>query len=401
MTRDIYPIDGFCSISCRGLDDGQYKITRLYLDDSLPQSADDSNPWRDWDSIPLRTGGFLGKVIARGEPQYFPDFEIADDPVLGDAMAKFRSCAAFPVYDNGNAINWAISFRYDTDAFSMDAFVHWLTTINLHGRATKNLVTIQKIEQLNNQLARQLERVARIQQSLLPERTPSIPGLNIATSYLTSDDSGGDYYDFFDLGADRWGIFIGDVSGHGAGAATVTAMANALLHAQPDWIRGPAETLAWLNEHMSAKRIESSFMTAFYGIYDAGSRTLVGANAGHPAPRKMTPDAGNTIPVAHASVPPLGVLDQITPEETSVRLDLGETIVLYTDGITEAFSGDNAREMFGLNRLDNTLGGCTGEPSCVIDSIHTALHAHTGVMTRDDDQTIVAIKAIERNDCDG
>lgn len=401
MTREIYPIDGFCSISRRGLKKGEYKVTRAFFDGSLPQAADDNNPWRDWAKIPIQTGGFIGEIIADDEPQVFPHIEITGDPVFGDALAKFGSCAALPVFDQGEALNWAFSFRHGADAFTNDAYIHWLMTINLHGRATKNLVTIGEVEKLNSQLASQLERVARIQQSLLPERTPTIPGLNIATSYLTSNESGGDYYDFLDLGSDRWGIFIGDVSGHGAGAATVTAMANALLHAQPADMDGPADTLAWLNKHMAAKRIESNFMTAFYGVYDASSRTLVGSNAGHPAPRKMFPDSGAISPIVGASVPPLGVLEKIKPEETSVPLSLGETIVLYTDGVTEAFGGDGSRMMFGLDRLDATLSDCTGDPPCVIDSIHAALHAHTGAMTRDDDQTIVAFKVTPRTDTDG
>ncbi len=401
MTRDLHPLDGFCSISRRGLKDGQYKITRAFLDGSLPQTAEESNPWRDWDSIPIQTGGFIGEILAQDEPQYFPEFSVANDPVFGDTLARFGSCAAFPVFDNGEAINWAISFRYGADAFTNDSFIHWLTTINLHGRATKNLVTIGEVEALNTQLAQQLERVARIQQSLLPERTPRIPGLNIATSYLTSNESGGDYYDFFDLGDHRWGIFIGDVSGHGAGAATVTAMANALLHAQPTGVDGPAETLAWLNGHMSAKRIESNFMTAFYGVYDANDRTLIAANAGHPAPRKMCPAEGQISSISGASVPPLGVIDQIVPTETEIKLDEGETLVMYTDGITESFGGNDGRTMFGLEGLDASLEYCTGEPTCVIDSIHSALFEHTGLMTRDDDQTIVAIKGVGRDGHDG
>ncbi|MCB9849011.1 MAG: PP2C family protein-serine/threonine phosphatase [Phycisphaeraceae bacterium] len=392
LTRELHPIDGFCSVSRRGLGDGQYKITRAYLKGDLPTEQDTANPWRDWNKLELHRGGFIGEVIARDEPQYFPDLNISDDPVLGDAIAGFGTCAAFPVFDDGEALNWAFSFQRKSDGIPIESFIHWLLTINLNGRATKNLVTIQEVEKLNNQLAAQLERVARIQQSLLPERTPCIPGLAIATSYLTSNESGGDYYDFFDLGSGRWGVFIGDVSGHGAGAATVTAMANALLHAQPPDMGGPADTLAWLNKHMAAKRIESSFMTAFYGVYDANDRTFTGANAGHPAPRQMQPRASATIPIVGASAPPLGVLERIMPEETVVPLGLGDTLVLYTDGVTEAFGGADGRTMFGLSRLDATLSACTGEPPCVIDSIHAALHAHTGAMTRDDDQTIVALK---------
>lgn len=392
LTRDIHPVDGFCSVSRRGLEPGQYKVTRAYVDGALPDGKNDDNPWRDWDALDVHTGGFIGEVISGGDPVYIPELDITGDPVLGDRLAKFGSCAAFPVFDSGEDINWAFTFLTGKDAVPQDAFIHWLLTINLNGRATKNLVTLQQVEALNNQLAHQLERVARIQQSLLPEQTPFIPGLQIATSYLTSDESGGDYYDFFDLGKNLWGIFIGDVSGHGAGAATVTAMANALLHAQPSGMESPARTLAWLNKHMSAKRIESNFMTAFYGVYDANNRTFTGANAGHPAPRKMRPDAKEMKPIVHASAPPLGVLEEITPDEEVITLDRGETLVFYTDGITEAFGGPDGRTMFGLPGLDATLGGCSGEPPCVIDSIHTALLAHTGAMTRDDDQTIVALK---------
>lgn len=388
--RRLQHTNGYIALSVRGLPPGQYRITRQWL--STGPEPEWRDVWRAGEAIPVRAGGFLGEVIATPEPKLYHDLDVRRDPVLGDALAGLGSALAVPLFDGGRVQNWGLAFRTEPRGFSPADLEDFLTRGNLVGGMVKGLVNARRIEELNDRLAGQLQEIATIQQSLLPERIPSIPGLSIATSYLTSNVAGGDYYDFFDMGQGRWGALVADVSGHGAGAATVVAMLHAILHDIPESARDPAAMLAHANRQLVAKRFESNFVTAFVGMFDESRRMFTYANAGHNRPQLRT-RRGEVREIDGAASLPLGILDDPGYEQTDLRLEPGATVLLYTDGVTEAFSPPPEREMFGTQRLAGALEGCSGEPPCVIESVHAKLYDHTRSRDRADDQTLVAIRA--------
>ncbi|MFG0326191.1 MAG: PP2C family protein-serine/threonine phosphatase [Phycisphaerales bacterium JB037] len=387
----VNPSDYYISLSVRGLEPGEYKITRRVSPELFERIPDDRiNPWRDWNQLPVHTGGFLGELIDAGEPRLFNHLRIENDPVLADEIAPFGSCVARPIFDQGKALNWALNFRRDPEGYAPDDLVDALLIANLVGTTTRNMLEYQRNQQLADALRAQFEQVARVQQSLLPRRVPTIPGLKIATSYLTSDQAGGDYYDFFKLPDNQWGILIADVSGHGAAAATVMAMLHAILHGYegPDF--DPATIIGYANRRLLHAEIENTFVTAFLGVYDPDNATLTYARSGHNPPRLKDGSSGSIRALDGAGSIPLGITDDIAQPVDRVTFNPGDTLVLYTDGITEAFNPE--RQMFGTDGLDATLLDCSGDPDCVIDSVHSALFRHTGVRTRDDDQTLVALR---------
>jgi sigma-B regulation protein RsbU (phosphoserine phosphatase) len=297
-------------------------------------------------------------------------------------------------------LNWNFQFKRDPEGFTEKDLEEQLLQVNLFGSMTKNLVSLEQNRKLNARLQAQFEEVARVQQALLPKANPQIPGLVFATSYLTSEQAGGDYYDFFELSGGRWGILIADVAGHGPGAATVMAMLHAILHAHPGINDGPAAVLEYANERLYAAQMEQSFVTAIFAVYDPATRVMTYARAGHPPLRIKDTRTGEVCVVTGDGGVPLGILEREGLEQHEVRLVPGQTVVFYTDGITEAFDGD--RRMFGTDGLDAALKKCTGEPDCVVDSVHAALFEHTGSRSRDDDQTLVVFKVIdERGHKDG
>lgn len=387
-------LDGYVGISRRGLPPDQYKITRRMLGrDQFERN--DVNPWLSWNDLPTHQGGFIGELISRPEPKLIDQLFLRNDPVFADDLAGFGSAMLTPLFDQGEALNWSLSLRRSPSAFTPADIEEFLMRGNVIGRMTRTLVIQQEIERLNERLQNQLDQIAAIQQSLIPNRLPDIPGLSIAASYLTSNEAGGDYYDFFPLSDGTWGFCVADVSGHGAGAATVVAMMNAILHGSEEKHRGPAAVARHLNQQLSAKRIESNFVTALFGSWDPGERRLRLTNAGHhPPTRRSRTGAMTEIEGGHDI--PLGIIDDVGYEETSIILNPADTVVMYTDGITEAFSPPPNREMFGLERLHAALRDCSGEPPCVIESIHEGLYEHTGLRTRDDDQTIVAMRVEDR-----
>ena len=418
----IRPIDYFISLSVRNLPAGSFKITRQYpVTDllnapagTLPPNAN-LDPWSKWGQMPIHSTGFLASLIADDAPKLLKNLRITDDPVLGNVLADMGSCIALPLFDDGHALNWSIQFRRSPDGYTSEYLEDALLLANLIGSMTRNLVALKQVAQLNRQLTAQFEEVARVQQSLLPAVLPKIPGLDLATSYLTSDQAGGDYYDFFPLPDGRWAIIVADVSGHGAGAATIMAMLRAILHCYEPGCATPADAvvdvLRFTNQRLYAARLEGNFVTAFFCIYDPRDHSLAYASAGHPPPR-LKPASGPVRAIDDAATLPLGLMPEFEVAPGRLVLQPGDALVLYTDGITEQFDLPAAatdpfapaldapvpipgakREMFGTHRLDAALADCTGAPDCVVASIHQALFAHThGSRSRADDQTIVALQ---------
>lgn len=388
------PTDLFMSVARRGLGEGRYKITRLLTRAERERigETDPANPWRDWDELPVYEGGLIGEIISIEEPQVFCSLDAGDDPHFGEAFAPMGSLMAIPQYHEGAALNWAVSFYIDERGPDPDHLAAALLDTSLLGMATRNLVSRRQFERLNRELTHQFEQIAGIQRSLLPQKLPTIPGLEIATSYLTSDRAGGDYYDFFPFHNGSWGILIADVSGHGPAAATVMAMLRAILHCYSDDDISPASVMRYANDKLVSSNLDGSFVTAFFAVYDPVDSSVSWARCGHNPPLLKRPDHPGIVELDGSGVPPLGIVAGMQPEQESRTLEPGETLVLYTDGITEAFD-DNGR-MFGTKGLIDALERCSGMPDCVVDSVHAALYMHTGVMDRDDDQTLVALQRV-------
>ncbi len=396
----LYGPRAYVSLSTRGLGPGQYKITRLlHMDDPFELAA--ANPWHEWKDLPTHSGGFFGEIIRTAYPELIHNLSLKGDPVVGDALAQYGSMMAIPLFDDGEPMNWAIFLRQEPQGFSVEELEQAILRANLVGSTVKNVLIAKQLREAHGRIRAEVEQVATIQRALLPNPLPDIPGLTIVASYETFDQAGGDYYDFQPLG-DRgdgrdpdpngpWGILIADASGHGPAAAVVMAMLHAILHAYPHRPDSAAEVLIHANRHLASKQIESSFVTAFFALYDPPTRRLTYARAGHNPPLLNNPGSGGSVDRLEAvGGVPLGVLDDTTYEDAQIQLQSGQTLVLYTDGITEAHSPDGT--MFGLEGIEQALIDCTGDPDCIVQSITDPLRDHEAGVRPNDDQTIVAIR---------
>ena len=385
--------DAYLGISTRGLGDGEFKVTRRYYRGE--PLGEQTNPWQDWDEIPLQRGGVISRLIANPRPQVVHGVRLDDDPAIPEEYRGFRSIFAVPLLDNGEAKNWGVMFRSETHwPIDQGRLRDFTIRANMIGNTVNLLVTKQRYAELNLRLSDQLEQVAMIQKSLLPQRTPSVDGLRIATSYLTSNEAGGDYFDFFDMGRGHFGVLIADVSGHGAGAATVMAMMRTILHGYQDREKGPAAMLEYANRELLRNDLGSNFVTAFLADFNADRSHVVYANAGHNPPLVRVPD-GSTLTVDDGRSLPLGILDGAEYEQASHPTMAGASVVLYTDGIVEASPPGRKADQFGLDRLSTAVTETSGEPSEVVTHTHERLFEFTGLRSRDDDQTIVALQHAE------
>jgi len=395
----LYGPRGYISLSTRNLQPGEYRITRMLLEDgtTLLHNAD---PWSVVASLPVYTGGFLGGLIRSAYPEVIHHLDLRSDPVLKDALKDYKSLMAIPLFDNGEPLNWSIQLDRDPEGFSVEDLEHAILRANLVGNSVRNTLMSKQLLAANERIQREVEAIARIQRAMLPQSLPTIPGIKIASNYETFDTAGGDLYDFLirepgvnapEGSPQRLGMIIADASGHGPAASVVTAMLNSILYAYPHDDHGAGAVLRYANRHLHSKQMEGTFVTAFLGSLDVESHTFTYANAGHPPPLLKNPGPGGSVTRLNAvGGIPLGILNDVQFEDGTVQLRPGQTLVLYTDGINEAMNPQG--EMFGIAGIERALEECTGEPSCVVQSITTALKEHQAGQRPSDDQTIVAVK---------
>jgi len=237
-------------------------------------------------------------------------------------------------------------------------------------------------------LDRELENAAGMQRRILPRAMPVHPSVEFAAYYRTSRHAGGDYYDVLDLGADRFGLMVADVSGHGASAAIVMAMIRAVLHTHPAPDDPPA-VLHHVNRHFQYFWESGIFATAIYGVLDARRRTFRLACAGHQPPL-LAQQSGSVSRVPVDAVVPLLLMELGEIPSTECTLNTGDRLLLYTDGITEREAPDGT--MYDEDRLTASLGKiATLRPGAVIDSLVADLDAFAGGGEPRDDQTLVLV----------
>jgi phosphoserine phosphatase RsbU/P len=244
-------------------------------------------------------------------------------------------------------------------------------------------------------LAHELQTARQIQQSILPKGLPSAPGLAIAARYLPMTEVAGDFYDFLEPGDGRVGILVADVSGHGVPAALIASMVKVALAAQADRAADPARVLAGMNQVLCG-RIGVAFVTATYVFVDPSRGRVAYAAAGHP-PILRVPAGGGLERLDERGLV-LGFDAAAAYTNAAARLDPGDRLLLYTDGLTEA--ADSADVFFGDARLTESLRDAASLPvGAFIDRLVDDMEAWRGRrLPQGDDVTLVAIEglAIER-----
>jgi phosphoserine phosphatase RsbU/P len=385
---EIMPSERVISLSRRGLEPPKYRITRSTT------WSEPINPWTEQARLPVLQGGLLGELIYGDEPRVIDDLAPLlepDDPGL-EFLADQRTLVAMPHFDHGVGLNMVVLMWKEPGAFDREQFPEQFWLSSLFGRVTQNLVLSNELKRAYAIVDRELKVVADIQRSLLPQRLPTIPTMELATHYQTSQWAGGDYYDFFALPEGRWGFLIADVSGHGTPAAVMMAILHSLAHGHPGHPEPPAALLRHVNTRLAARYTAENgvFVTAFYGIYDPDRRLLIYGSAGHNPPRLKRCSKGNVESLEEVGGPPLGLFEGLEYAQATVTFNPGDLLVLYTDGITEAMNAQD--EQFGLERLDAVLVQCDLNAWDMVGAILAALDRFTDGKAPHDDRTLVLAK---------
>jgi PAS domain S-box-containing protein len=290
----------------------------------------------------------LGLVLNTGQTLRYP--EISDDLLVKSAIDErhldllravgFRSVLIVPMRLGEQTLG-ALTLVSAESGRAFDEFdVSFAEEI-----AARAVVAIE-----NARLYSERSTIARtLQHSLLPERLPQVPGYELASIYLPAFETslvGGDFYDVWQLGED-WMIVIGDVTGKGIDAAALTALVRHTLRTASEFLSSPAELLAFVDGTLK-KHSTLSVCTALCMRLHGDSLTL--AAGGHPLPLRIT--VADVSEVGEHG-PLLGAIPNVHWRDFTLQLQDGDTLVAYTDGITDA-RGENG-ERFGLERLCDTL----------------------------------------------
>ncbi len=244
-------------------------------------------------------------------------------------------------------------------------------------------IEAQARERLENEM-----RVARlIQQTLLPQGVPKLPGWQVAAYYQPARAVGGDFYDFLYLPDDRLGLIIGDVTDKGVPAALVMATTRSMLRAMALDGATPGKVLERVNDQLCPDIPPNMFVTCLYAILDPATGQLRYANAGHDLPYRRNAEG---VAELRATGMPLGLMPRMAYEEKEITLLPGETVLFYSDGIVEAHSRE--RDMFSFPRLAGLMEKHPGG-SALIEFLLVKLAQFTGAeWEQEDDVTLMTLQ---------
>jgi sigma-B regulation protein RsbU (phosphoserine phosphatase) len=250
------------------------------------------------------------------------------------------------------------------------------------------LAAIQKQAESERRRKSEIEIAATVQQKLFPCSVRRLATIDYAGYCAAARGIGGDYYDFLDIGSESLALVLADVSGKGVPAALLMANLQAWFRSQTAESLGrPADLLRALNRHFYASTESDRFVTLFFGAYDGDARRLRYVNCGHCAP--MLLDRSGDLRLLEPTATMLGAFQAWTCSEAEVEIGPGDTLLLYSDGVTEA--ADDRGDEFGEERLMRVLRASSRESAdALVDQIAAAV-AQFNSGSRTDDVTAVAV----------
>ena len=242
-------------------------------------------------------------------------------------------------------------------------------------------------------LQNELDVARSTQQSILPKVFPQSSNYQVFANMEPARNVGGDFYDVIRLDRGRVGLAIADVSDKGVPAALFMMSSRTLLKGAAIGTPDPGEALREVNELLYEENETMMFVTVLYSIYNTETGRLTYSNGGHDAPLLVRPDGSSELLPLTGGIA-LGIAPDIRFPNHTVQLDPGDTIVLYTDGVTEAMNGN--REQFGVGRMHEVFAESPPENSeQAAQSIFKAVRDFVGDTPQSDDITCLVLRRSE------
>ena len=296
---------------------------------------------------------------------------------------------------SGNLVDVVESHKAIIDA--LDAGYGKEAGLLLRNHSESFLQFLRKVER-DSGFHRELQIARIVQEALVPEQSPPIPGLSCQTFYKPARTVGGDYYDFIPLEEGSWGIAIGDVSGKGIGAALMMASLQASLRAQA--LHAPPDVSNFINNInrlVYKSSPEDFYASLFYARYQPDTRSLTYVNAGHVPPIVLRRGDGQCqVFELNSGGPPVGMFADSHYASVTFQLESSDSVVAYTDGITEAQTDDY--ELWGQHRLERLICSSRGAtPQQIVQRIVSEVSDFAAEGSQTDDMTLLVMEVGEEH----
>lgn len=332
--------------------------------------------------------GFIGYVAQTGKPIICGD--VSQDSRYFPAREQTRSEMVAPIISNDKVIGVFDLESNELDSYNEDD-LSVLTMLASHVAIIIEKVQLYDQVVEKKRIQAQLEVARQVQLELLPDHDPKLKGFDISAYVFPTEEVSGDYYDWVKIFDDQIGVIIADAAGKGIPAALLVAFLRASLRSGVQTGYAPHIALSKVNNLLWDSVESHQFVTALYGILDATNKTFVYSNAGHNPPLLIKADGSYRF-VDYGDLP-LGMFRAMRYHQHFVRLEKGQVLVLYTDGITEAATTEG--EEFGRERLAKmVLEGINLSSKQMIDFIRKGVQDFTDRKFLDDDGTLFIIKSL-------
>jgi len=330
--------------------------------------------------------GIVGAAASSRQPVIVPD--VSRDPRAVLVDAGMRSELAVPLMYRDRVIGVVDMVSAQKGYFTEEHVRIFSTLAPQIAIAIENARLYERVVRSEARMERDLERAQEIQMHLMPTPNPSIPGLEVGVRFRPARELGGDLYDFINSGKDRHVLAIGDVSGKGAPAALYGALVMGTLRSLAPQRLNPGDMMKKLNTLLLERQIDGHFITLTYCIWEPKSRLMRIANAGMPLPVLVR---GKQVHAVRAEGVPLGLLDHAEHEETSLTVQKGDVLAMFSDGLSEATNAN--REEFGNRRMENLLReNAHREVPEIVRRVFDAITSFEQKRPPRDDQTLLVIK---------
>jgi sigma-B regulation protein RsbU (phosphoserine phosphatase) len=333
--------------------------------------------------------GIAGTVAQEGKPLLLedaythPKFYRGHDDATG-YRTKSMITVPLKVRERITGVAQVIN-RLDGKPFDTDDLELFIALCSMVAIAIENAKMHRSLME-KQRLVKDMEFARTIQESFLPQKAPEVQRYRFSAHYTPALEVGGDFYDFIHLDENLTGIVIGDVSGKGVSAALYMAKMGSDMRTLAFTEQSPVEALAKLNDLLAERSRRGMFATLLYIELDSRSGKLTISNAGHLPPIIKKAD-GSLMTLAKAGGAPLGMLPGLKFSQETAKLERGETVILYTDGIVEAMNAKE--ELYGYARFEALLKKSPADPGMLKTAIIEDVNRFTGLSPQHDDMTLV------------
>ena len=342
-----------------------------------------------------RGEGLVGEVAQTGAACLVP--VAADDPRVPRHALDFvaiRTLLLVPLRTHRGALGvLALANRTTGEPFT-ETDRNLIQALADQAAAAVHYAGLRDTVDEKRRIDRDLSVARQIQASLLPSTLPHLPTVELAAFNEPAQHIGGDYYDVLRVDEHHIGLAIADVSGKGIGGALLMSVVRSMLRAHAPGQRSPVAVLRALHRVMEDDIADDMFITMLYLVLDLHNRRLTIARAGHERPALIR---RGEVHFLEAAGPAIGLLDSDAFSEslveTSVALEPGDLVALYTDGITEAMNP--REEEWGLNAfLDACRVAASDGAAPVVQNVRQRLQRHVGGRAQYDDMTLLVLRLL-------